>query len=93
MNKFLSTALGRLRLIAFVEGVSFLILLFIATGSGAGLPMGELGGSYGSGAGIAAAGGGGDRSPHGGTWAFDARPTIGGNCCGNWRRGADRAHG
>jgi integral membrane protein len=30
MYKFLSTALGRLRLIAFVEGVSFLILLFIA---------------------------------------------------------------
>lgn len=30
MLKFLTTTLGRLRLIAFVEGVSFLILLFVA---------------------------------------------------------------
>ena len=30
MSKFLTTTLGRLRLIAFVEGVSFLILLFVA---------------------------------------------------------------
>jgi integral membrane protein len=30
MHKFLNTTLGRLRLIAFIEGVSFLILLFIA---------------------------------------------------------------
>jgi len=30
MLKFLTTTLGRLRLIAFVEGVSYLILLFVA---------------------------------------------------------------
>ncbi len=30
MQKFFSTTLGRLRLIAFIEGVSFLILLFVA---------------------------------------------------------------
>jgi integral membrane protein len=30
MHKFLYTTLGRLRLIAFVEGISFLILLFVA---------------------------------------------------------------
>jgi integral membrane protein len=30
MLKFLTTTLGRLRLIAFVEGMSFLILLFVA---------------------------------------------------------------
>jgi len=30
MQNFLSTTLGRLRLIAFIEGVSFLILLFVA---------------------------------------------------------------
>lgn len=30
MSKYLSTNIGRLRLIAFIEGISFLILLFIA---------------------------------------------------------------
>jgi integral membrane protein len=30
MLKFFSTTLGRLRLIAFVEGISYLILLFVA---------------------------------------------------------------
>ena len=30
MLKFLTTTIGRLRLIAFIEGTSFLILLFIA---------------------------------------------------------------
>lgn len=30
MHKFLYTTLGRLRLIAFIEGISFLILLFVA---------------------------------------------------------------
>lgn len=30
MISFLTTTLGRLRLVAFVEGVSFLILLFVA---------------------------------------------------------------
>lgn len=30
MNKYLTSNIGRLRLIAFIEGVSFLILLFIA---------------------------------------------------------------
>ncbi len=30
MLKFLTTTLGRLRLIAFIEGVSYLILLFVA---------------------------------------------------------------
>ncbi len=30
MLKFLSTTLGRLRLIAFIEGISYLVLLFIA---------------------------------------------------------------
>jgi integral membrane protein len=30
MLKFLTTTLGRLRLIAFVEGISFIVLLFIA---------------------------------------------------------------
>ncbi|MCC6279514.1 MAG: DUF3817 domain-containing protein [Saprospiraceae bacterium] len=30
MLKFITTTLGRLRLIAFVEGVSYLILLFVA---------------------------------------------------------------
>lgn len=30
MNNLLTTTLGRLRVVAFVEGVSFLVLLFIA---------------------------------------------------------------
>ena len=30
MLKFLTTTLGRLRLVAFIEGVSYLILLFVA---------------------------------------------------------------
>ena len=30
MLKFITTTLGRLRLIAFIEGVSFLVLLFVA---------------------------------------------------------------
>ena len=30
MLKFITTTLGRLRLIAFVEGISYLILLFVA---------------------------------------------------------------
>ncbi len=30
MLKFFTTTLGRLRLIAFIEGISFLVLLFIA---------------------------------------------------------------
>jgi integral membrane protein len=30
MLKFLTTTLGRLRLVAFVEGISYLILLFVA---------------------------------------------------------------
>ena len=30
MGTFLTTTLGRLRLVAFIEGISFLILLFVA---------------------------------------------------------------
>lgn len=30
MNKFFTTSLGRLRLLGFLEGMSFLVLLFIA---------------------------------------------------------------
>lgn len=30
MLKFLTTTIGRLRLIAFIEGISYLILLFVA---------------------------------------------------------------
>jgi integral membrane protein len=30
MNKFLTTNIGRLRLIGFIEGISFIVLVFIA---------------------------------------------------------------